>query len=293
MSEILTREVMGTFALGVLWLNTLLVAAAALTRARDLARRRRALAPLDLDRPGSYGVVRAGGSAEGLALIAVEQVGRYAAGKKRAILWHDRRHASTVRGGTIELPGADGPVRVAAASGEAAEAWIDPARVVEAARCADAAAFDAAFPEARKARGFARTIKVEVPAAGPLWIAGVLRREGDQLVIGPGDRGRPLVVSEIDPRAWLAGRITMLFAFAPAVVVGAALTTAVALWPPVFDGAISKVGALLCFVYFLLVLPAGTRARDAALEPPRRFLRGRWDDPENRDVPAPATSRAG
>ena len=35
-----------------------------------------------------------------------------------------------------------------------------------------------------------------------------------------------------------------------------------AFWPPVFDSWQSKAGGLLCFVYFLLVLPAGTRMRD-------------------------------
>lgn len=286
MGEVLTREVMGAFALGVLWLNTLLVAAAALGRARELARRRRALRKLDLDAPGSYGVARVTGE-EGLALLAIEQVGRWAAGRKRAILWHDRKQSSAVRGGQVALGGRS--IRVEAATA-GAETWLPPARVTAAAACADGNAFDAAWPEARKARGSARELKVET-RAGELWVAGTLRREGDELVLFSDGEDRPLVVAEIDPRAWLGQRITMLFVFAPATVVGAALCTAVALWPPVFEGVVSRVGGLLCFVYFLLVLPAGTRARDAALEPPRRLLRGRWDDPQTRDVaPAPATT---
>lgn len=286
MGEILTREVMGAFALGVLWLNTLLVAAASLGRARDLSRRRRALRKLDPDAPGSYGVARVSGD-EGLAVLAIEQVGRWATGRKRAILWHDRKQASTVRGGTVAL--GDCSIRVAAGAGEA-EAWVDPERLAAAAACADGAAFDAMWPDARKARGVTRDLKLET-RGGEVWVAGTLRREGDDLVLGPGGEGRPLVVAEIDPRAWMGQRITMLFVFAPAVVVGAALTTAVALWPPVFDGVVSRVGGLLCFVYFLLVLPAGTRARDAAIEPPRRLLRGRWDDPQARDAaPAPVAS---
>src|SRR5690606_29875044 len=95
-SEILTREVMGVFALGVLWLNTLLVAAAAVARARELWRRRSTLAPLDPAGPGGYGLLRATAGSEDLAVLAIEQVGRHAAGRKRAILWHDRSHASTV-----------------------------------------------------------------------------------------------------------------------------------------------------------------------------------------------------
>jgi hypothetical protein len=297
-SEILTREVMGVLALGVLWLNTLLVAAAAIARARGLLRRRSELRLLDprsvaLGGPGRYGLVRTEAAQDGLAVLAVEQVGRHAAGKRRAILWHDRAHASTVRGGTVTVAGHATSVRVAAAGGADAEAWLPPGTVEATARCPDAAAFDAAHPSARKARGVTRTLEAEVPGGGGLFVAGLLHRDGDGLVIGPGEPGQPLVVSAVDPRAWLGARVALLLAFAPAVVAGAAVVTALALWPPVFDGAVSKIGGLACFVYFLLVLPAGTRARDAAIEPPHRLVRGRWDDPSGPSAPATAPSRAG
>lgn len=290
----LTREVMGLFALGVLWLNTFLVAAAALVRARELAARGRKLEENGSLEPGRYGLVRGRliAPAEGgpVATTSLEQVGRHAAGKRRAILWHDRRRISSVRGGAVDVAGVR--LSLTPAEGEEAEAWLPDASVEEAARCAGPTAFDELYPTAKKARGVTRTVTASLGDGDEVWIAGRLEAEGEHRTLGPGGPGEPLVIARMNPREWAGGKTAMLVLFAPAVLLGAGLCTAVALWPPVFDGAISKAGGLLCFVYFLLVLPAGTRARDASLEPPRRFLRGRWDDPEGRPTAAPASSRA-
>ena len=54
----LTREIMGVFALGVLWLNTSLVSLAALSRAVRLGRLHRKLSPLAAGEATGYGLVR-------------------------------------------------------------------------------------------------------------------------------------------------------------------------------------------------------------------------------------------
>ncbi len=278
----LTREVMGVFALGVLWLNTLLVVLAALGRARDLLARRAAMKLLDDKDPTGYGVLTGRietAGAEPPAELAIEQVGRHAAGAKRAIIWHDRSHASSIRGGALVVGDAKLPVE--AASELSAEVWLEPTAVVAAARCESDAAFDATYPAAKKARGSARTVRATIETGVKVWLVGEARPTDDGVILGPGAAG-PLVIATFDPRAWLASRATWLVLFAPIAIALCAGCTAVALWEPVFDSPVSKVGGLLCFVYFLLVLPAGTRMRDATALPSVRALRGRWDAPPGR-----------
>lgn len=285
----LTREVMGVFALGVLWLNTLLVVLAALARARDLLARRSEMKLLDEKQPSGYGVltghIETAGDAPP-AELTIEQVGRHAAGAKRAILWHDRSHASAIRGGALVV--GDTKLPIEAASEAAAEVWLDESAVVAAARCESDAAFDATYPAAKKARGSARTVRTSIDAGTKVWVVSEARPTDDGALLGPG-ASRPLIIATFDPRSWLASRATWLVLFAPVALALCGACTAVALWKPVFDSPVSKVGGLLCFVYFLLVLPAGTRMRDATALPNVRALRGRWDGAAGKD-PSPATA---
>src|SRR5688500_11719493 len=128
----LTREVMGVLALGILWVNTLLVVAAALGRLRAIRALGRSLVPV------VSGQVTRGP----LARYSVEQVGRAAEGPD-AIVFSDRAYTSAVLGGAIE-PG--GPI----GENARAEVWVGEAEVARAAACPGVEAFDAAFRDAKK-----------------------------------------------------------------------------------------------------------------------------------------------
>ncbi|MEZ4312522.1 MAG: hypothetical protein R3F14_31220 [Polyangiaceae bacterium] len=52
--------------------------------------------------------------------------------------------------------------------------------------------------------------------------------------------------------------------------------TALALWPPRFDGWVSLLGGVLGLGYFLAVQPVGTAVRDALRPPSTAFVRGVW-----------------
>src|SRR5438552_1609644 len=122
---------MGIFALAVLWVNTLLVAAASLQSLRAIARRRRAMRPLGVGETGVglvEGVVVRG---EPVARRLVEQTGRQAADSdgRHAILFHDRGYRGEVVGGALRLGDGDvgREVEVTAAAGAPVEVWIDAA----------------------------------------------------------------------------------------------------------------------------------------------------------------------
>lgn len=285
----LSHTTMGYVALFVLWGNTLLVALAALARAGKLWRRRAQLAPVE-PRAGARGLVRGRLLGDGhVAELQIEQVGRYGAGEPRSVLWHDRRAESRVLGAELELAGQ----RVALDPEARAEVWPSLARAEELAACGSAAEFDEVWPTARKARGHVRKLSVPIEAGAEVHVAGRFEERGGGLVLS-GDAAEPLLVSTIEPRGFLLTRVSFLvFAFVPGVLLGAGLVTAIALWPPVLEGTVSKIGGLLAFGFFLVVLPAGTWARDRTLLPHERPLRGRWIDPSpGAGARAQATSEA-
>lgn len=274
----LSHTTMGYVALFVLWGNTLLVALAALSRAGTLWRKRAQLAPVE-PRAGARGLVRGRLAGEGpIAELEIEQVGRYGAGEPRSVLWHDRRAESRVLGGELELAGQ----RIALDPEASAEVWPSVARAEELATCKGAAEFDEVWPMARKARGYTRKLRVPIEAGEEVHVAGRFEERGGALVL-TGAPAEPLLVSTIEPRGFLLSQASFLvLAFVPGVLLGAGLVTAIALWPPVLEGTISKLGGLLAFGYFLIVLPAGTWARDRTLLPQERPLRGRWLDPSQK-----------
>lgn len=263
----LTREWMGVLALGILWVNTLLVAGAALQRVAGL---------LGLARRIAHGV-RRGRAPRALASVSVDQVGRYGAGAKRAIVWHDRAYASAIAGGEVTV--GDGESLVVPATTHAM-VWVDEPTVRAAADLTSTAAFDEAYASARKAKGFARKVVAEV--GDDVFVANVRTEQGDAWL-----------VSTFDPVAWCRSRALVIAAlFVPALLAIAAGVTVVALWPPAF-GTVSMVGAFMGVVYFLLVLPAGTAIRDWARLPHERILRGAWKDPEGRSTTATETGPQG
>ena len=280
----LTREIMGALALAVLWVNTLLIAAVALKQANEQRRRLRALRPLAPGEEG-HGLLRArveqGDGPDGaLARHEIEQLGRAGVEDhgRRTIHFSDRAFAGSVPGGVVTAGGD----RVVVKAGEG-EVWPARADVLAAAACEDRGRFDRAFDEARKARGHARTVRVDLRAGSDVWIAGhVQRKSGEDAgwQLAPSDR-IGLLVSAIDPRSWLRTRAALALAFAFGEVAAAAAVTALVLVPPIFDGWPSKVGGALGLAFFLAVQPLGNAVRDAVRAPGRAFVRGRWVEPES------------
>lgn len=286
----LSREVMGLLALGILWVNTLLVVAVAAKELAALFEKRRSLRARSLE-PGSLGAgvgvvmgraLRGDGPHGALAAQKVEQIGRSAgeggeAGSMRAILFSDRAASGVVFGGALRVELADGKTEeVAVLAAEGAEVWLPREELEKAAEEPSVERFDRAYEDAKKARGFARTVTASVEAGRTVWVAGELTREGGDgaLRIGPA-RGAAALVSTVDPRALCTRKIALSVAAIAGILAAAAGATALSLTRPHF-GLVSTIGGAASLAFFLLVQPAGTALRDAVRLPHRAFLRGAW-----------------
>jgi len=260
----LSRELMGLVALGVLWVNTLLVTLAAWGIVRDLLRR--------LSRMRALGVIEGQAKAP-IAEHAVDQVGRRASddADRKAILFHDRRYESRIVGGSLETDDAV----LLLSEGENAEVWV----ASHEAGCESLEKFDEAYAWAKRARGFER--RVVHALAGRVWIVG--KREGER-IHAPADS--PLLVAAFDPRDWCRRRVALLSLFILSVLAVAGGITYLALYPPIF-GTVSIVGGALGLVFFLLVQPAGTAIRDAVRVPSVAQLRGSWVRPKSEGQGSP------
>lgn len=257
----LTREWMGVLALGILWVNTLLVCGAALQRFGALLALSKRIAS----------TVRRGVSSGAVASVTVEQIGRYGAGALRNIVWHDRAYSSEIRGGQVSVGEGES---IELPSTTRAMVWVDASAQRAAAGMKSEAAFDEAYVSARKAKGFARRVTTTVADGSEVFVAKATDDDGERWL-----------VSTFDPNAWCRARaLVIALGFVPAVLAIAAGITVVALWPPAF-GTVSIVGASIGVLYFLLVLPAGTAIRDWARLPHERILRGTWADPARRPTP--------
>ena len=273
----LSRELMGVLALAILWVNTLLVAAAAAKEIAALSAWRRRLALLEGD--SGAGLVRArvtsgAGPGGALAVHRIEQVGRAATnddGGRRVILFSDRSLASEVFGGTVTRDGIEIGIDIAVEA-DGGEVWVSPSTLGTSAACASDEIFDVAFAAAKKAKGYPRT--VEAAATGEVFLFGQLRSRGDGLALGPAKPGG-LLVATFDPRPWLDRQIAFVALFIAGDLAIAAACSAVALWPPRF-GLVSTLGGAACLGFFLIIQPAGTAVRDAVRLPSRASLRGRW-----------------
>lgn len=241
----LVHLAMGILCLGILWLNTLLIAAAALKQRAALGERLAALQPVEGE------IVRGDGPEGALATQILHQVGRAitTAGPERLLLTQARREV--VRHGGL----------VKTAAGERAlpadsrfELWLED----EGAR--DETDFARAFAAASTQKGLATATRAHLGAGRKVWL------------------DRDVLVSALEPRAEIVRRRTGLLAFALASVLLCAGVTAIALVPPVF-GTISTIGGALGLLFFVLVQPAGVRVRNWARLPHERLHTSIWQRP--------------
>lgn len=273
----LSRELMGLLVLGILWVNTLLIAAVAWKRAGALLARRSLLTSPPPGFVLACGEVKKGNGPSGaIAASRVEQVGR-AGAAEGSILFSDRVYQSEVFGGEVETDRGLITVEAApscehklASPSPSTEVWLSPEGRAVAGACPSREVFDAAFADARKARGFSRTVTASVAPGARVWIAG--RSQGGVM---RADDAHGLLVAAIDPRAWLLRSALLNVVFATLAIAAAGGVTALALTTPRF-GLMSTVGGALGLVFFLLIQPAGTFIRDLVLEPSRAILRGEW-----------------
>jgi hypothetical protein len=271
----LKYEWLGILALGILWMNSLLVAGAALVELKRLAAlRRRFDATMLRGR-----VVRGEGPNGELATQRIERVGR--ATDDGRIIFADRSFSGSLLGGAVSLD--DG--RQVSLDPQDADVWIAPDDMAAASACPSDKAFDEAFEAARKARGHVRAITATIAVGAEVFVA-----EGQPV---PGARGSAApTLSTFDPRAWCGRKMAELCAFALLVVVLLGAITLVALWPPAF-GVVSTVGAILAVAFFLLVQPAGTAMRDRVRIPSRAAGRGEWVRSTPRDPSSSLASSLG
>ncbi|MBN8611519.1 MAG: hypothetical protein J0L92_13080 [Deltaproteobacteria bacterium] len=255
----LSAELMGVFALGVLWVNTLLIAADAWKRHRELGgvaaglRASRARGALVRAR-----IVRGAGPAGAFATSDVEQLGRAmtTSGPQR-ILFTDRAMHPVLHGGSVVIDGREAAIE----PDQSALVWCG-----KLAPRGDREAFDAAWPSASTFRGHVTTLARRLAAGDDVWIERVTAGEGVRLVACE------------DPEAVVQRARRPLRALVMMALGGATLVTVLALWPPVF-GTISTLGGAAGLGFFLAIQPLGTRARDQALLPDRRRIGGLWQRP--------------
>ncbi|MEP7123666.1 MAG: hypothetical protein ABJE95_22250 [Byssovorax sp.] len=272
----LSKELMGVLALAILWVNTLLIAAAAAKEIAALLAWKRRLIAVEGD--SGVGLVRArvtrgAGPGGALAVQRVEQLGRAATndeGGRRVIHFADRSAVGEVFGGTATRD--DGEIEIAVDAGASAEVWVPATALAASGSCASDEVFDRAFADAKKARGFARA--VEGAATGEVYLFGQLRPMGKGLSLAAAKPGG-LLVAKFDPRPWLDRKIALAVLFIVGDIALAAACSAVALWPPRF-GLVSTLGGAACLGFFLTAQPAGTALRDAVRVPSRAWLRGKW-----------------
>jgi hypothetical protein len=245
----LSREVMGIFCLVVLWTTALLVAASAFQ-----LRGRLAAKGAQLGR-GIVGVVDGAGP---FARASVTQVGRALdPAAHPAIAFHDRAWAGELVGGAVVAAGA----RVEVAPSARAEIWVDPERFAAAAACGDVAEFDAAWAQAKKAKGWERTVGVTIEKGERVWVHA---------------QASPPLVATFEPHAWLGARARALVVFAITELFVCGVVTRIAVTPPVF-GTVSMLGAVLGIAFFLGVTPLGVKLREATRFPHEARLRGTWE----------------
>jgi hypothetical protein len=262
----LSLETMGLFALGVLWVNTLLIAADALKQHAELGRwRERLEAARGAGRLVRATVVAGEGPEAALATHSIDQIGRAmtVSGPQR-ILFTDRSARGALHGGRVEVDGRE--VRVVAAS--APLVWC----LAEGAR-GDRAAFDEAWPRASTFKGFGTCVERRVGPGQRVWL---------WLETAPASASeaplRARLVSIEDPSVVVAAARAPLPGLVIAALVGVVVVTTLALWPPVF-GVVSTLGAAAGVGFFLAIQPLGTAAREKGALPDRRRVGGLWERP--------------
>lgn len=255
MTDTFFYPAMGVLALGVLWLNTLLIAGAALTQRRALGSVADALARARREGTLIQASVTKGEGPEGaLVTRTLQQVGRAmtVAGPDR-ILFTEALAQHAVHGGELE-GGA-----VLAPEEPLERVWLDGGAPLKRAL----SDFDDAFRRASTTRGLTTSASTAVRVGDVIWF----------------QRGQ--ILASHDPlRTVRTKRSGLLFFALAAVTVGAGLT-AVILTPPIF-GTVSTVGGAGALLFFLLVQPAGVKVRDWARLPDEQPRSDVWQRPASR-----------
>lgn len=270
----LSREIMGVLALGILWVNTLLIIGAAFKQASALSALKRQLTRARGRGALWRGIVRTAP----LAVLRVEQVGRATTGSgPEQIEFTDAGQKAEWAGGRVER--ADGESFAAHDENEV-DVWFDERRRAEATEAGSESSFSDAWEEARKHAGYRRTISLKIGEGESVWVWA--EAKGGKLHSSSGKR---IVLSTVEPIAVVARCRWRLWAFAGMAPWVAAGLTALVLTRPYFEG-LSLVGGICCVVFFLLVQPAGTAVRDAARLPSAQPIAGRWRRPTDETVTA-------
>lgn len=248
----LPYEWLGLLALAILWVNVLLVAAAALQHRSKLGAVRGAWAAARARGELVEGVVERGDGPGGVfATRRIEQTGRaMTIGAPDRILFTDRGASARCHGGAVRA----GDRAIEIAPREEAEVWIDERAPARREECD----FGVAWARASTNRGLPSAIVQSIVAGDRVWI----------------DRGTSRIAA-MDPIALLDRKRALLVAFAAIDVLGCALVSAIALWPPAL-GPVSMIGGMLGLAYFLGITPIANVVRDAAKIPPDRRVGGIW-----------------
>jgi hypothetical protein len=264
----LSRELMGVFALGILWFNTGLVLAVAVRQLSNVLALKKQLVRAKGRGDLASGTVVRG---EPFAVRRISQLGRATTTGSERIVFTDGAQSFEVLGGAIETD--DGEVEVTPAPPAASEVWTDTTREEEVLACPSADEFERAHVEASKFKGYARDAELSVRSGDRIWVYGSRTKNR----IAARD-DRPLVVSLVDPLSFCdrTARLLVIFLVASAIVLCA--VTGLALWPPHF-GVASTIGGALGLVYFLAIQPLGTAVRDAVKTPARRTVGAVWHRP--------------
>lgn len=271
------NHIMGLLCLGILWVNTLLIAGAAAIELRRLWRRRRRMAPWVTAR-----IVEGLGPQQALASFTVAQRGR--ARGEGPILFHDQGFSSTLHGGTVEVSTPNGPARLQLApTADGTKVWVSRHQLAAAGACPGAEVFAQSRQQATKAKGWARSVTAALQPnpTEHVWLP--------QAVVN-GDVS-PAWISGIHPGKWMAARAWLVMGFITGTLLLAGAITVVACWPPVF-GTVSTLGAAAGVAFFLGVQPIGVAVRDLCRPPHRAYLRGKWLPPSQSAVLAPSPKGA-
>lgn len=278
----LSREIMGLLALGIVWINTLLIIGAAFKDIGSLFDRIRSLVPWKPGKSGPaliFGCVAEGqGPGESIAAHGIEQTGRSAErAKKKTIIFSDRSFASTVHGGTVVPADSSEHAIHIEALNQDAHVWVPSAELHRQGACPPPEQFDRVYEEARKAKGHLRTIEARITKGQSVWIAGQLEyisNNSNKLYLRP-LAAHGLLISTLDPRREIRRRIALSLASIALMLAAAAGVTLLALTRPYF-GPVSTAGGALGLAYFLLVQPAGTALKNFIRLPDIAFVRGAW-----------------
>ncbi len=260
---------MGLLALGVLWLNTGLILAVAFSTLRNVVALRKRLS--DAKDRGELVNGRVT-TKRTLAVRRIRQLGRALTvrGPER-IAFTDGAQSFEIFGGTISTD--EGEITVAPAHSHESEVWLDPVQARERASACTANDFEPAYAEASKFKGFARDLELQIESGDRVWVYGA--REDDTFMART---NQPLLVSLVDPIAYLNERARILVVFLCGAALSLFAVSVLALSTPHF-GIASSIGGALGLAYFLAIQPIGTAVRDLVKTPARRMVGALWQRP--------------